>query len=265
MPTTKVGSQILYYDDFGAGHPLILIIGLGANRLGWWKQIEPFSRRFRVINLDNRDGGDSGLATAPYTIADMADDVAELISNLNLGRSHVVAVSMGGEIAQELAIRHPMLVDKLVVAATTAGGPTYVSGKPETMALLTQTDGDGEARARRLYTAVAAEGYMAAHPEDLDQIVKFSLSKPMSLESYQRQLCAVLGHHQKGTADRLSQIIAPTLVIHGEDDPLMPYSNGQFLAEHIKGARLSTFGGTGHLVMIESPERFNSEVIDFLG
>ena len=87
----------------------------------------------------------------------------------------------------------------------------------------------------------------------------------MSLESYQRQLGACMVHFGTGTADRLAQIAAPTLVVHGDYDPLIPYPNGQFLAEHIKGARLSTYPGVGHIVMIESPERFNREVIEFLG
>jgi 3-oxoadipate enol-lactonase len=266
MSTTQVGSHTVYYDEFGAGHPLILISGLGSTRLGWWKQIEPFAKKFRVINLDNRDAGDSALGTGPYTIADMAEDVAGVIKNLNLGRTHIVGISMGGMISQELAIRHPELVDKLVLVATTAGGPTSVNAKPEIAALLMHAGEESiETRVRRTFTAIASEGYMAAHPQDLDQIVKNSLAKPMSLESYQRQLGACMAHWSKGVADRLAQISAPTLVVHGDYDPLIPYPNGKYLAEHIKGARLITFLGVGHISMIESPEQFNREVIEFLG
>jgi 3-oxoadipate enol-lactonase len=264
MPTTHVGSHTVYYDESGAGHPLLLISGLASTRLGWWKQLEPFSQRFRVINMDNRDAGDSALGTGPYTIADMAEDVAGVIQNLNLGRTHIVGISMGGMIAQELAIRHPELVDKLVLVATTAGGPRAVNAKPEIAALLMRTDDDIETRVRRTFTAIAGEGYMAKHPADLDEIVKNSLAKPMSLESYQRQLGACMIHFQMGTADRLGQIAAPTLVIHGDYDPLIPYPNGKFLAEHIQGARLSTYPGVGHLVPMEAAERFNREVIEFL-
>jgi 3-oxoadipate enol-lactonase len=265
MPTTQVGSHTAYYDEFGAGHQLILISGLGSTRLGWWKQIEPFARKFRVINLDNRDAGDSALGTGPYTVADMAEDVAGVIENLNLDRAHIVGISMGGMIAQELTIRHPELVDRLVLVATTAGGPTSINAKPEVAALLMRNDGeDLETRVRRTFTAIAGEGYMAKHPEDLDHIVKNSLAKPMSLESYQRQLGACMVHFRQGVADRLAQITAPTLVAHGDYDPLIPYPNGEYLAEHIQGARLSTYREVGHLVMIESPERFNREVIEFL-
>jgi pimeloyl-ACP methyl ester carboxylesterase len=264
MPTTQVGSHTVYYDEYGAGHPLILINGLASTRHGWWKQIEPFSQKFRVIAMDNRDAGDSALATAPYTIATMAEDVAGVIKNLNLGRAHVVGISMGGMITQELALNHPNLVDKIVLVATTAGGPTNVTADPELVAVLMRGDGDLEAWVRQTFTLIAGKGYMAAHPDDLEQIVKHALAKPMSLEAYQRQLGACMVHFQVGTAGRLGQITAPTLVVHGEDDPLIPFANGKYLAEHIPGARLSSYPGVGHLVMIEAAERFNREVIEFL-
>jgi len=265
MPTTQVGSHTVYYDDYGVGHSVLFMSGLGSTRLGWWKQIEPFSRKFRIINMDNRDAGDSALGTGPYTVADMSEDTAGVIKNLNLGRTHIIGISMGGMIAQELAIRHPELVDKLVLVSTTAGGPASVNAKPEIAALLTRAEEDIETRVRNTFTAIAGEGYMAKHPEDLDQIVKNSVAKPMSPESYQRQLVACMGHFRQGVADRLAQIAAPTLVVHGDYDPLIPYPNGKYLAEHIKGARLITLPGVGHIPMIESPERFNREVIEFLG
>jgi 3-oxoadipate enol-lactonase len=212
--------------------------------------------------MDNRDAGDSSLGTGPYTIADMAGDVAGAITMLNLGPAHVVGISMGGFISLELAIRCPELVDKLVLVSTSAGGETNVPARPEILALLMRTEGeDLETRVRRTFTAIAGKDYMALHPDDLDQIVKNAQAKPMSLESYQRQLGAVMAHD---AASRLKDISAPTLVVHGDCDPLIPYPNGQRLAAHIKAAQLSTYPGVGHLVHIESPERFNREVMEFL-
>lgn len=265
MPTTQVGSHTVYYDEHGAGHPLLLLSGLGGTRLGWWKQIGPLSARYRVINMDNRDAGDSALGTGPYTVGDMAEDVAGVIQNLQLGPTHVVGISMGGMIAQELAIRHPDLVDKLVLVSTTAGGPTAVNARPEVTALLLSQEPDIEKRVRNTFTQISGEGYMEAHPEELDQIIQNSLAKPMSPESYQRQLGAAMVHATRGVAERLDQIAAPTLVIHGEADPLIPYENGKFLAAHIKGARLSSYPGVGHLSTLEAAERFNRDVIEFLG
>ncbi len=266
MPTTQVGSHTAYYDDCGQGHPLLFLTGLGGSRFGWWKQIVPFAAHFRVVNMDNRDGGDSAKGTGPYTITDMAEDTAGLIQNLQLGRTHVVGISMGGMIAQELTLRHPDLVDKLVLASTTAGGPSNVGPAPEIAALFMRgAEEDLETRTRKTYTLIAGPGYMAAHPEDLNQVIQFALARPMSLESYQRQLGACVGHMTKGAADRLAQISAPTLVVHGDSDPLIPYPNGQYLAAQIPGARLITYKGVGHLTMIEAAEQFNCDVMQFLG
>ncbi|MEW6186527.1 MAG: alpha/beta hydrolase [Thermodesulfobacteriota bacterium] len=263
MPTTQVGSHTVFYDDLGAGHPLLFLTGLGATRFSWWKQIEPFTARYRVINMDNRDAGDSALATGPYTVGDMAEDVAGVIQNLKLSSTYVVGISLGGAITTELAIRHPELVSKIVLVSTGAGGQSSVQPQPEYMALFVRDEAeDLEARTRRVYTAIAGKGYMDNHPEDLNQVVKHQKAKPMSTESYQRQFGAVLTYD---TSSRLDKISAPTLVIHGDYDPLIPYGNGQYLADHIKGARLSTFPGVGHLPHIEATEQFNRVVIEFLG
>src|SRR5438105_6125678 len=105
-----VGAHTVHYDEYGSGHPLLLLNGLGASRLGWWKQIEPLSRRYRVVNMDNRDAGDSAPGTGPYSVAELADDAAGVITHLGLGPADVMGISMGGFIAQELALRHPALV-----------------------------------------------------------------------------------------------------------------------------------------------------------
>lgn len=261
MPTAQIGSHTVYFDELGSGHPLIFVSGLGASRLGWWKQIEPFSKKFHVINVDNRDAGDSAASAGPYTIAEMASDVAGVIQNLELGTAYLVGISMGGFILIEFAIRYPELLDKLVLVSTSAGGKSSVRAQPEILALLGRTEGEEiETRTRRTFTAIAGKDYMASHPEDLDHIVRNAQAKPMSLASYQRQLGAVMAHD---ATDRLDKISAPTLVIHGDYDPLIPYENGKYLAAHIKSSRISTYQNVGHLPPIEAAERFNSEVMEF--
>ena len=263
MPTTQVGSHTVYYDEHGRGHPLLLIAGLGGTRFSWWKQIGPLSQMSRVINLDNRDAGDSAPGRAPYTIADMADDAAGVLQELNLGPAYVMGWSMGGFISLELVVRNPALAEKLILVATSAGGPTSVQAAPEIGALLLRREGeDIEARVRRTFPLLAGQGYMLAHPEDLDQLVRNAQAKPMALESYQRQLGAVM--KWEGVSHQLAQITAPTLVIHGGADPLIPYANGQYLAGYVPGAKLSTYPGVGHLVPIEAAERFNRDVMEFL-
>jgi len=264
MPTIQAGSQRIYYDENGAGHPLVLIPGLSNSRLTWWKQIEPLSKKYHVISMDNRDAGDSALGTGPYTIPDMAEDAAGLIQSLGLSTTYVVGWSMGGFISLELTLRHPGLVKKLILVSTSAGGPTHVPPTPEILALLMPVEKeDIETNIRRTFPSLAAPGYMQSHPEDLDQLVHNAKAKPMRLESYQRQLGAVITW--EGVSPRLNQISVPTLVLHGDADPLVPYGNGQHLSTHIQGAKFLTYTRVGHLPPIEAPERFNRDVMEFLG
>jgi 3-oxoadipate enol-lactonase len=262
LPSIELDSHTAWYDEHGSGLPLLLIPGLGASRLSWWKQVEPLSRNYRVVNLDNRDAGDSAHATAPYSIGDLAEDAAQLIRTLDLGPTFVIGWSMGTFISQELTIRHPDLVARLILVAGSAGGPTQTRAAPEIGALLRRDEAEEiEARVRRTYPLLAAPGYMREHPEDLDRLVWSQRAKPMSFACYQRQLGAIISW--PGVGPNLPQVTAPTLVIHGDLDPLVPYPNGQHIASHIPGATLSTYVGVGHLPPIEAPERFNREVDSF--
>jgi pimeloyl-ACP methyl ester carboxylesterase len=264
MPTIQTGSHRVYYDEYGTGHPLVLIPGFSSSRLTWWKHIEPLSQKYRVINMDNRDAGDSALGTGPYTIPDMADDVAGLIQSLRLNTTYVVGWSMGGFISLELTLRHPGLVKKLILVSTSAGGPTHVPATPEILNLLNPIANEGiEENIRRIFPLLAAPGYMQSHTEDLFQLVRNAKAKPMRLEPYQRQLGAVIAWG--GVSPRLNQIAVPTLILHGDVDPLIPYANGQHLSTRIQGAKFLTYTRVGHLPPIEAPEGFNRDVMDFLG
>ena len=266
MPTTQIGAQTIYYDEYGAGHPLILIPGLGGSRLGWSKQIEPFSCKYRVINLDNRDAGSSGRSASAYGIADMADDVAGLINNLGLGSTFVVGVSMGGFIAQHLTLRHPALVKKMVLVSTSAGGAGHVNPAPEIAALLVRDPSEDIVMSvRRSQSMITGPGFAERHPEDIERAVEHAFKLPMSPAAYQRQLNAAMSHRLEGTRARLGEIRVPTLVIHGDSDPLVPYPNGQALAAEIPGAKFMTLPGVGHLPHIEATEVFNRAVMEFLG
>lgn len=264
MPTIQVGSQRIYYDEYGTGHPLLLIPGFSNSRLTWWKQIDPLSKEYRVISMDNRDAGDSGLGTGPYTISDMADDAAGLIRSLHLNTTYVVGWSMGGFISLELTLRHPGLVKKLILVSTSAGGAAHVPATPEILNLLKPITNEGiEESIRRIFPSLTAPGYMQSHPEDLFQLVRNAKAKPIRLESYQRQLGAVMTW--EGVSPRLNQIAVPTLILHGDVDPLIPYGNGQHLSSHIQDAKFLTYTRVGHLPPIEAPGQFNQDVMDFLG
>jgi len=170
---------------------------------------------------------------------------------------------MGGFVALRLAIQRPDLVEKLVLTSTTAGGATHTQPAPEILALLMQPrDGleVGEL-AKRTYATIMAPGFAESHPDDWERIAETARYHPQSAESYGRQLQACLGHD--ATA-QLGEVRAPTLVIHGDLDPLVPYPNGQLLAARIPGARLITYAGVGHIPIVERADEYNRDVLAFL-
>jgi 3-oxoadipate enol-lactonase len=266
MPARQIDGHSIFYEERGSGHPLVLISGLGGTHFLWWKQIEPLSARYRVIALDNRGIGDSSPVSAPFTVADMAGDVAGLIHALDLGPSHIMGISMGGFIALTLALRHPERVRNLILVSTSAGGPSHVQPPPEMIKLLTQPESpDIATQIRAVYTATAASGFMQSNPLDLERLVQNALDKPLSLETYLYQFKAANDYTTRSGADHLlDHVTVPTMVVHGDIDPLVPYANGRYLAAHIEGARLETYEGVGHLPPIEAGDRLNNDVIAFL-
>ncbi|HEX2913683.1 MAG TPA: alpha/beta fold hydrolase [Chloroflexia bacterium] len=242
---------------------ILLLTGLASKRIGWYSQLEEFGRYYRTIALDNRDAGDSETSNTPYSIAELADDVAAALTALGVERTNVVGISMGGFISLELVLRHPQLVEKLVLVSTSAGGLTNIPASPRLWpTMLRRQNLEVGAMARKIYTEIMGPGYAAAHPQVMEDIVKIARYRPMSKEAYSRQLRACLTHN---ASNRLSQVRVPTLVIHGNRDPLVPFGNGLRLARRIPGARLLVYEGVGHIPIIEQAERFNRDVLNFLG
>ena len=260
-----VDGRKMAYDEVSPPNPrgvILLLTGLGSKRLGWFKQLEVFGKEYRTIALDHRDTGDSDLATGPYATVDQAEDAAAVLQALGIARAAVVGISMGGFIAQELALRHPDLVAKLVLVSTSAGGAGFAPPEPDVAARLTQPrTGDLGELARATYTRIMGPGFAASHPEDIERIATIARYRPQSNEAYMRQLQAGWGRDATG---RLGELRMPVLVIHGTADPLVPVQNGRYLAEHIPGARLIEYPGTGHIPIIERADDFNRAVLDFL-
>jgi pimeloyl-ACP methyl ester carboxylesterase len=262
-----VDGRRLAYEEISPAKPagtVLLLCGIGAKRQGWYKQLPVLGARFRTLALDYRDVGDSDEATEPYTIGDVAEDVRELARALRIERASLIGISMGGFVSLELAVRNPDLVDKLILVVTSAGGATHVSTSPEIMRLLLP-DAEEEVEtgegARRVCSAVAAPGWADRHPEEIETFVEIARHRPMTRTAYLRQLAANRGHDVSG---ELGRIGAPTLVIHGDVDPLVPVENGRFLAERIDGARLIVYPDTGHIPEVERADEFNRDLAAFL-
>jgi 3-oxoadipate enol-lactonase len=263
----RVRGRRLAYEEVSPPRPegtVLLLCGIGAKRQGWYRQLPVLGRRFRTLALDYRDVGDSDPADGPYAIRDVADDVAGLADELGIDRASLVGVSMGGFVALELALDRPERVARLVLVVTSAGGDTHVSTSPEVMRLLMPGDEEVEsgAGARRVCTAVAAPGFAERAPEEIDAFVEIARHRPMHRDAYLRQLAACRSHDVSG---RLGEIAAPTLVIHGDVDPLVRLENGERLAAGIPGAMLLVYPDTGHIPEVERADAFNSDVAAFVG
>ena len=256
----------LYYEVYGQGEPLLLIAGFGASHLSWASQVPVYAHEFRVIVFDNRGTGQSDFPEGvDYTIPLLADDAAALLDALGVDTAHVFGHSMGGMIAQEMALRHPERLRSLILGATWPGGPHAVP--PELEALVAFVDQGADAdRARTVGTVVpdapSSPGHPAEYgPEQHEGDRRYADYPPTSPEVYAAQLRAAALHD---AYDRLPDITARTLVLHGTDDPLVPAANGRILAERIPGAELVLLEGARHGYLTEKQAEVDAAVLDFL-
>jgi pimeloyl-ACP methyl ester carboxylesterase len=274
MATTSVAGIELYHEEHGTGVPLLLIMGFATDSSAWYFQVPEFAQHYRTIVFDNRGVGRSAKPPGPYTIHEMADDAAGLLDALGVDAAHVLGLSMGGMIAQELALRHPDRVRGLVLAAT----------YPEPDAEIERTrhftigqlggsvTADGEVRIdvsavdplalfQHLLPLVFSQEFIEKDLAKLMHLFAGALQYGFSMEAIVGQMEALAGH--KAT-DRLHQIAHPTLVLTGDADRLIPPANSDLLAKHIPNARLARIPGGTHGFNIEQPETFNRTVLDFL-
>ncbi|MGI9111587.1 MAG: alpha/beta fold hydrolase [Gaiellaceae bacterium] len=250
----------LYREEHGEGRPLLLLTGLGYAIWSWQRQIPALSERFRVIAVDNRGTGRSPKPPGPYSIEQMADDAAEALEGR---RARVAGFSMGGYIAQTLALRHPKLVAKLVLVCTATGGPDHLLTPDETIAAW-EADADRSPPefARATMPLSFAPGWTDEHPDEFERLLATRLEYPTPPECWRAQYDA--GWRFVDQVSPVEEIAAPTLVAHGDADRIVPYKNGIELARRIPGARFEQFPGGGHLLFLESAERFNRIVAEFL-
>ena len=252
----------LYYERAGAGQAVLLVMGLGMNATGWWRTVPVLARSFTVLSFDNRGVGRSGRLKGPYSIPQMADDAVAVLDAAGVEAAHVYGVSLGGMIAQEIALRHPERVLGVVLAATTPGGQHAVAPDAETLAFFhrrSQMPAEEAVWASVPYNYAARTRREAGQriAEDIAQRLRF----PIEPESYSAQLTAALGHDAWG---RLGAIAHPTLVVHGAEDRMVHPDNARLLTERIPAAQLQLWEQTGHLLFTDEP-RIDAAVSEFLG
>ena len=261
MPFVEVNGAKLHVRQEGAGDDILLLCGLGDDQTAWDAQTEEFAATHRVTVIDNRGVGQSTLPDGEFTVADLAADAAGVCDALGVARAHVMGFSMGGAIAQELALARPDLVRSLVIVGSWCTSDRLFQEIIKGAAYTAGTADD----ARAWLYAFLGLVYSAAVHEDgrIDTFVEAALANPypQETEAFQRTAQALL-HHD--TADRLPAIAVPTLVVVGEDDMLCPPRHSRAIAVRIPGSRLVEVPEQAHQPFQEDPAGFNELVRGFL-
>jgi pimeloyl-ACP methyl ester carboxylesterase len=254
MPKIELSQTELNYERRGSGEPLLLIQGMGGTHVSWGRPFsELLERDFEVIAFDNRGMGLSRRVGGEFSIAEMAADTAELMGALELETAHVMGISMGGMIAQELALRHPEKVRTLALGCTYCGGPQGRLTEQSVGERLAQAmaSGDRDTLIRAMYEVNVSSAY-AAEASNFDAFLAMAKTSPAPIPVIMLQAQAIGGHD---TSARLPSLDVPTLVVHGDEDQMLDVANGRLIAELIPGAQLEVLPGVGHMFWWEQPQR----------
>ena len=252
--------QRLYVEEHGEGEPLLLIEGLGQSMWAWREQVPVFARRYRTIAFDTRGTGRSYVPDEPYGIDELAQDAADILD----GRAaHVVGLSMGGYVALTLALARPELVRSLVLAGTGAGGPDRVP-RPQAVrdAYAAAIGLPFDEYGRKTMPMTFARGWTERNPERFEEILAARLEYPTPEKTLEAHLQVCYGFYAR--ASEVERIDAPALVLHGDEDMVVPVENGRMLAARLPNARYVELRGRGHNLPLEDPETFNRLVLEFL-
>lgn len=261
MSTVNVNGCNLYYEIHGEGDPLIMIMGLRRNLEWWYHQVPSLAKHFQVVVFDNRGAGRSDKPEMDYSIRMFADDTAALMDALKIARAHIVGISMGGYIAQELAINHPQQVVDLVLGCTGPGGAKAVSMSAARLEKFTANEGlTAEQILQKDMDIYFSDDFVKNNPIAVDEFKAISMRYYQPADAFARQFAACRQHD---TVSRLNQIRQPALIMTGDDDPLVPPHNSTILKELLPNAKLSVFPNGRHAFFIEFADRFNQEILDF--
>ena len=264
MPVAKVKDVNLYYEVHGEGEPLVLIMSYGFRSRHWFAIYDKLARAHRVIIFDNRGTGLSDKPDIPYTARMMADDVLGLMDVLGIKSTSLFGVSMGGMIAQEFAITYPQRLENLILGATSCGGQHALPIPQETVAFMfnpARAAMTEEEKARDTIPWLWNKEFIDSHPEVVERFVATSIEYPTTPATLSNQAHLLLTFE---SYERLKNIKAPTLIITGNKDRIMPPGNSQILVKKIEGAELEMIENAGHGFITDSTEHASKVILDFL-
>ncbi len=259
MAFTESGGVRIGWEESGKGEPVLLIMGLGYARQMWFRTRPVLDARYRTIVFDNRGVGESDVPTGPYTMGQMADDAAAVMSAAGVKRARVFGISMGGMIAQEFALRYPERVERLVLGCTNFGGKTAkIAERPVLDVLRARGTMTPEEGVRAMVPYI----YDARTPrERIDEDLAVRMKVYPTAEGYYAQVQAI---NTWSSVERLGELKARTFIIHGESDQLVPPENAGLLAGKIAGAEVVMLERASHIFTTDQPEKAHAAILSFL-
>jgi 3-oxoadipate enol-lactonase len=268
MPKTKANGIELYYETYGdAGKPLVLISGIGYSLWEWHCMIPLLKNRFQVIVFDNRGVGQSDKPAGPYSAQMLAADTAGLLNALGIEKAIVMGHSMGGFVAQAMALDFPSRLEKLILCSTNFGGPRAIPVTPEAMKVLSDVTSDPLTRFKNGLVVSTAPGWAEKNPQVLDEWIKWRIANPVDPASYQAQMAIGLSLIPESAAfeTKLPRVKVPTLILFGAHDQVVPHENANLIAKQIANSKVIIFPDAGHFFPIEIPEAAARAIVEFAG
>jgi 3-oxoadipate enol-lactonase len=251
MPLVDTGEVELSYERSGSGPPLLLIMGMSGTFAHWSEPfLDELRSSFEVIVYDHRGVGASGPLEGELTIARLAQDAAGLLAALQVDTAHVLGISMGGMVAQELALASPERIRTLALGCTYCGGPGSSLAGPAVAQRLVEgmSSGDRDLAVRIAWEVNVSPDFAARE----EAFATFRATRAVPVPVIMAQMQACLAHD---TSARLSQLALPTLIVHGTADEMIPVANAEIVHRLIPGSRLEILDGVGHLFFWEQPQR----------
>lgn len=266
MATTTANDITISYQIEGSGPPLVLVAGLGYSRWMWHKMVPGLAENFTVLHYDNRGTGESDKPAGPYNAQLLAEDLACLLEELGVEETAVFGHSMGGFVAQAFALAYPEKVSKLILSATNFGGPRHVPVTQEALAVLMDTSSDPLTRLRNGILISCAAGFAERQPAVVDEWLTYRAEHPIDPAGYQAQMGVGLSLMSEAACfeHKLSAITAPTLILSGAEDKVVPPANVDLLAQVIPHAETAIIDQAGHFFPFEQPDTAVAIVTKFL-
>ena len=261
--TADIQGVQLFYETSGHCVPVLFISGLGGSTESWARQVSELEAQHLLVRFDNRGAGRSDVPEGPYSVKQMASESVQLLDALGIVAAHVVGASMGGMIAQEVAIQYPDKALSVSLIGAQCGGTHAFGAAPENSKALQELatlDMSPQERARGWVPYTLSRSFRVEHPDLVEEYVRISALHPPSIAGLRAQWAALMSYD---SWDRLPLITAPALILQGDEDVLVPRENADVLGVRIPDARVVTITGAGHSLQFEAAEQVNRLLLDF--